>query len=165
MGWLTHDQYERLNTAGIRTYFEKAFNPCTIHYMSVQNFREVYMVLSRPEFPNERFAMVCLIINTPKEFGYKDMDETCGPNYYNAPKKLLEMLTPIESEWANQWRADCWNKIAAQARLKKGATFIYKDKLYGIKKATKSSVIASAGFYDQKFRTHHVMRLMSPLKA
>lgn len=119
MGWLTHDQYERLNTAGIRTYFEKAFNPCTIHYMSVQNFREVYMVLSRPEFPNERFAMVCLIINTPKEFGYKDMDETCGPNYYNAPKKLLEMLTPIESEWANQWRANCWNRITSHAMLRK----------------------------------------------
>ena len=54
MGWLTHDQYERLNTAGIRTYFEEAMHD-TLYVRG-----EVYMVLSRPEFPN---AVVCLIIN------------------------------------------------------------------------------------------------------
>jgi hypothetical protein len=110
MGWLIHNQYGRLNNAGIRKYFEEEMKPWTLHYISIQNFSEVYMVVSRPELPNERFAMVCLIRNTSKEFGCKEMDETCGPNYYNAPKKLLEMLTPIESEYANEWRQSCWNR-------------------------------------------------------
>ena len=167
MGWLIHDQYERLNNAGIRKYFDEHMQPCTIHYLSVQNFSEVYMALSTPEFPNERFAMICLIKNTNKEFGYKDMDETCGPNYHNAPKKLLEMLTPIESKWANEWRADCWNRIASLAMLKKGVRFQYKDRWYEIIKANKSSVVTSvqsnplSGWCQVKFHTRHVLSLMN----
>lgn len=40
-------------------------------------------------------------------FGYKDMDETCGPCYYDCPKSILDLLTPTDSEWANEWRRKC----------------------------------------------------------
>ena len=63
-------------------------------------------------------AMVCL--TTVKnglfysEFGYKDMDETCGPYKYDCPKSILKLLTPIDSEYANEWRARCWAKHGAK---------------------------------------------------
>ena len=40
-------------------------------------------------------------------FGYKDMDETMGPGYCDCPKSILDLLTPTESEWANEWRKRC----------------------------------------------------------
>ena len=43
----------------------------------------------------------------PKDgsFGYKWMDETYGPYFLNYPKSYFKLLTPTDSEFANQWRA------------------------------------------------------------
>lgn len=41
-------------------------------------------------------------------FGYKEMCETCGPHEAKCPVGILKLLTPIDSEWANQWRERCW---------------------------------------------------------
>lgn len=38
-------------------------------------------------------------------WGYKDVDETMGPCEINFPYTWLSILTPIESEYANEWRA------------------------------------------------------------
>ena len=44
-------------------------------------------------------------------FGYKDMDETMGPGYYDCPKTILDLLTPTDSEWANEWRQKCREQL------------------------------------------------------
>lgn len=41
-------------------------------------------------------------------FGYKAMSETVGPGESKCPAGILKMLTPTDSEWANQWRGRCW---------------------------------------------------------
>lgn len=66
---------------------------------------------------NERktFAVVFLTSTDMKDhfnFSYKDMDETCGPCYYDCPKGILDLLSPIDSEWANEWRKKCYERIA-----------------------------------------------------
>jgi len=43
-------------------------------------------------------------------FGYKDMDETVEPYYYDCPKSILDLLTPTDNESANIWRQKCWIK-------------------------------------------------------
>lgn len=43
-------------------------------------------------------------------FGYKDMDETMIPCYYDCPKGILDLLTPTDNENANIWREKCRNK-------------------------------------------------------
>ena len=48
------------------------------------------------------------------DFGYKDMDETVGPCQCNCPKSILDLLTPTDSEWANQWRETCRANIASK---------------------------------------------------
>lgn len=40
-------------------------------------------------------------------FGYKDMDETMGPGYYDCPKSILNLLSPTDNECALEWRKNC----------------------------------------------------------
>lgn len=72
------------------------------------------------------FALVCLQQWSRGDyynFHYKDMDETVGPCYYGCPDRILDLLTPTDSEWANEWRQKCREYNAAQAarpKVKKG---------------------------------------------
>lgn len=40
-------------------------------------------------------------------FGYKDMDETCGPPECQCPKGILNLLTETDSTYAKEWRERC----------------------------------------------------------
>lgn len=44
-------------------------------------------------------------------FGWKDMDESCGPYEANCPERILKLLTPTDNEYALGWRAACWANI------------------------------------------------------
>ena len=55
-------------------------------------------------------AFVCL---TRENNGYLDikvMDESCGPHYHDAPKRLIQKLSEPMNEWAQQWRETCLKK-------------------------------------------------------
>jgi hypothetical protein len=73
---------------------------------------EAYLAIEKVE-KNIRivFAVVCLIRYYPKDpyynFGYKDMDESLGPYCYNCPERILTLLTPTNSKYANEWRQNC----------------------------------------------------------
>lgn len=45
-------------------------------------------------------------------FSYKDIDETMGPYTNECPISILDLLTPTESEWANEWRKRCRERHA-----------------------------------------------------
>ena len=53
-------------------------------------------------------------------FCYKDMDETCGPYYYDCPMKILNLLTETESEYANNWRENV--RLYHEKRKKKASS-------------------------------------------
>ena len=60
------------------------------------------------------WAAVCLISERKDGYGYwygyKDMDETCGPYSYDCPLAILKLLSPTENEYANEWRRKCYEK-------------------------------------------------------
>lgn len=60
---------------------------------------------------NEVFAIVYLTKIDGYEFGYKDMDETEEPYYYDCPKSILKELSPTDNELANSWRKKCYANI------------------------------------------------------
>ena len=65
------------------------------------------------------FAAICLTSTNIKEhynFGYKDMDETCGPYKFDCPKNILDLLTPTENQCANEWRNACRKNIAEKKK-------------------------------------------------
>ena len=80
-----------------------------------------YAAVKRTRFATETepekscvFAAVCLTSTNMKDyynFAYKDMDETCGPCNYDCPKKILDLLTPTDSEYAKNWREKCYEKL------------------------------------------------------
>ena len=35
-----------------------------------------------------------------------------GPMYFGASKKVLSLLTPIDSEYSNEWRDKCYEEVA-----------------------------------------------------
>ena len=70
---------------------------------------------------------VALIEGSPKNgFGYKDMDEGCGPNDTDCPLSVLAVLSPVEdiygpvkddgaAKWATEFRAKCRAHAATRA--------------------------------------------------
>lgn len=71
-----------------------------------------------PEDKQEVWAAVFLTRTNMKDrcfnFSYKDMDETMGPCEAQCPESILSLLTPIDSDWANEWRERCMANAARQ---------------------------------------------------
>ena len=65
------------------------------------------------------FAAVFLTTTGKGEWGYKDMDETSGPNQAQAPAKLLDLLSPTSAEYALDWRQRCRDHAARNSRRMK----------------------------------------------
>lgn len=89
------------------THIYSVLKSCAIGskvYLAVEKF-------SKQDNKKDVFAVVALTHIDMKDyfnFSEKIMDETVGPNYYECPKSILKLLTPIDSEWANEWRKKCW---------------------------------------------------------
>lgn len=65
---------------------------------------------SIPEGERKTWAAIFLTSTNSKDyfnFSYKDMDETMGPCECSCPKKILNLLSPTDNEWANKWRERC----------------------------------------------------------
>ncbi|MFR8621990.1 hypothetical protein [[Ruminococcus] torques] len=52
-------------------------------------------------------VVVLTSVRNGRYFGYKDMDESELPFYYNCPESILKLLTPTENADANEWRKRC----------------------------------------------------------
>lgn len=51
-------------------------------------------------------------------FGFKAMDETCGPYHYDCSQKILDLLTPTNDLWANAWRESCRERLEQKRKSK-----------------------------------------------
>lgn len=60
-------------------------------------------------------AVVVLLDRKREEIGYKLMDETVHPYFYDCPEEILNMLTdPPPNYGALQWRHKCWLNVAQE---------------------------------------------------
>lgn len=84
------------------------------------------------------WAAVIKVTHTRGDYGfcYKDMDESMGPCEANCPAKILDLLTPTDSEYANEWRARCRSNLDVAAERKKhlapGVLLAYGDKRFTV---------------------------------
>ncbi len=65
------------------------------------------------------WALICLVKYNPRDregyiFGYKDSDENAGPCECECPTPILDLLTPTDNQYANEWRASCRHNAAAR---------------------------------------------------
>lgn len=83
-------------------------------------------------------------------FGWKDMDETVGPNEDDCPESILKLLTPTTSEYANDWRRRCWEKIQkkkARPKIEVGTKLLYGGTIYTVEqKLGRRGYSVSPGF-------------------
>lgn len=86
------------------------------------------------------WAAVCLVRYNPRErkgyiFGYKDMDETVGPNEADCPPAILDLLTPTDHPYAQGWRTRCRENAMARRALSRkpsprpGQTIVFEEAL------------------------------------
>lgn len=62
----------------------------------------------------ERFIEVVLMKRSPEGWGYKQMDESMGPYYYECPISYIEMAGPTKYESAQKWRDQVWARHLAK---------------------------------------------------
>lgn len=123
MGWTS---LTRSRDESDREFFAREFSCCQIvDFSKVGNV--AYMVLERIEMPGKRFALVCLTewdswnaLNFRYfNFRYKDISEEMGPCESNCPVRLLDKLSPTDSEYANNWRQRCRENASSKANGRK----------------------------------------------
>ena len=102
------------------------------------------------------FAAVFLTRRHDGEWGYKEMDECVGPVEANAPRKLIKMLSPTSSEWANQWRESCLRNATLKSRkLVDGDIIEFPEPLSFTdgKTASKFRVVKEAQMFSRRKQT------------
>lgn len=106
----------------------------------VVKFRTYYGAVERIDLKtNERrvFAVI-ILLNYAKDyhnFGYKDMSEDMGPCQAECPERILKLLTPTDSAYANEWRARCWSKINKKhntPKIEPNMTILYSGTPYKV---------------------------------
>ena len=117
MGWTWHHASERTSTGKVSPSREVKKlvhgDGFLFDYQEVlaEAFaKNVYYAAIRDNRNNEVWCLVCLTGTTTADyydFGYKTMEDSMGPCYYDCPDRILDLLTPTENEWANEWREKC----------------------------------------------------------
>jgi hypothetical protein len=118
MGWIT---YHRPAGQTDREHFTaELINPNEREILDCATVKNVFYAAVQDKKDGQVWALVVLIQRTRgyQNFGYKDMDETVGPCYYDCPARILDLLTDTESEYAKQWRESCRKTIAAKAEAR-----------------------------------------------
>lgn len=64
--------------------------------------RHIWSLFELPD--GRRFVNLDLLDKSGDQWGYKDMDESCGPCYYDCPLSLLDAATEPTTEYAKAWR-------------------------------------------------------------
>ena len=121
MGWLYMQRMDGASSP--KEYLDRQFTFTREHGYTVRVLKSavvkmrtyyaaVEKVFADGSSPRECLAVVCLINYNPRAsdgmiFGYKDMDETMGPCEVECPPAILDLLTPTDSEYANEWRKAC----------------------------------------------------------
>lgn len=110
MGWTYYKPLGKIDRlTECRNVFGKESNWATIVKDALVD--DVYYAAMRSTKTNEVWALIAITDVADGEFGYKDMDETEEPFYYDCPNSILKLLSPTDSENAKAWRTKCYANI------------------------------------------------------
>jgi len=119
MGWDETMYYKKLSHKERREEMDKRFtweNKQYNEYPLASTIKNnVYYGAIKRTYKDGTIEVWCAIcpLSVRKEgieywYGTKLMCESMGVNgCYDCPKKILDLLTPTDNEWANEWRAKC----------------------------------------------------------
>jgi len=92
-----------------KEFFQRSFGDHLEILDTHQERRDTVYMAIKVKATGDVFAVVILIqwCNDKFNFGYKDIEESCGPYDTNCPERILDLLTPTDSEYALTWRQQC----------------------------------------------------------
>ena len=85
-------------------------------------------------------------------WGYKDVDETMGPYKTNFPYTWLDLLSPIESEYANEWRARVKARGERIKSMKLGSKWKANDNTFEIIERRSPTSFRAKDMYGDTYR-------------
>ena len=135
MGWTSFADHTPSESRAdiIRREFTQAATEKNPHAWGFESITErgstLYAIMHRdtPDKPRQYFGLVVLTERRGGQFSYKDMDESCGPFYCDAPLGMidkLDRLDPAPTASAAKWRQavrDHHAQKAAKAKAKREA--------------------------------------------
>jgi hypothetical protein len=147
MGWMTtykpkgEPALDFFARTGVFTWSDDNPNKYRVLDSAVVKFNTFYAAIEQThKETGERrvWAAVILIQHYPKDihnFGWKEMSEADGPFASECPKRILKLLTPTDSDGANDWRKRCWANIEdrkIRKNLPHGTVLKYENREYTI---------------------------------
>jgi hypothetical protein len=142
MGWTTFN-FNGTKKEFLESEFNREPNWGTIIDSSIVG-STIYAAVKLGSNHGERAGLITALIimtsNNKKEhynFGYKDMTEGCGPHFYKCPKRIINLLSPVDDlydadssarEYATNWRNKCTDKPKL-AKIPFGAIIKTKEPL------------------------------------
>ncbi len=133
MGWITFHETRTAKQYFIDKY--KDIPNVELLDIAVVGFRTAYLAV-KDKTKGYTFAMIYMLHRAPKayyNFGYKDMSEFAGPGVDDCPKRILDLLTPLDEiakldpdnvgesslEWAKNWRQRVLDNSEAKKKRNK----------------------------------------------
>lgn len=117
MGWT---YAHKPATVSVRDYLAQEFP--SLRFLETARVGNVFYAAAT-EDGQDVFGLVCLLsTGSGGVFGYKDMDETMGPLYYDCPARVLDRLSPTTNPEALRWRARCREQAARIAKARQVTT-------------------------------------------
>lgn len=98
---------EKLIDHVIRTEF--SWSDCAIIDTSSKGNEHYLAVKIKKENAELTIGFVALTYKRGNSIGVKVLEESEGPYYYRAPKRLIKKLSAPINEYARQWREKCLN--------------------------------------------------------
>lgn len=125
MGWLVYDK-----PLHVKQHLDEGFgSDYTVVKSALKGF--TYYAAVRDDRTGVVVAAVTLVrYYRDGTIGVKDMDESMGPCERECPQNILDLLTPTDHQWAQEWRIDCLENLRRRAvvsALKKGEVFKVKN--------------------------------------
>lgn len=137
MGWL----FGYHNTTQIKNELNAARSNLKLVAQRVTNYgRHIWSLYETNE--GERFINLDLCSKHDGEWGYKDMDETMGPYYYDCPVAMIDMAGPTPHKTAQDWRDNVLKFHARRSRkLEVGMKIRMGDKNYTVESVGHRKII------------------------
>jgi hypothetical protein len=114
-----------------------------------------------PHDPGKTWALVVLKHGSGHNFVYKDLSEEMGPAEDECPANILSLLSPTDSQWANEWRERCYKRlaaIAARPRVTRGDVVTFAEPIQFTSGRTMPTLkfLSHSTFTDEDGRRYRV---------
>ena len=127
MGWFFSNQYfqsikDYAKSITKRQENEHGIWETTKSSLRGQHLWTIMQVYTKKTKETKSFIVLYLIERYKGQWGYKDVSEDMGPNYYDCPVTFLKLVDKPMNKYSEKWRTTVrmyWDRYNARQRAKR----------------------------------------------